>query len=247
MRTGNVACRGCGATIRVFEDEIGTEGTCPRCGVTNTVDAAAFAAGQEGAAPSRAPAEGAGGATAGTQGLRPDSPGQPADSPDAWSGGLELEEEHAPGRAQPPGANRRVVGAAQEPSRLPLRSARLTPRQELEEEGPGILAPLLWFLELFPGLVRPSVLVMSILMVPIAGFVSWLGFFLLTLGGLIAGFMIAGFGLVIYWTALSWIIYGYICLPSEALAEFEGAQWTVFLLLGFAPIVGGFLLMGMSG
>ncbi|MGD2173982.1 MAG: zinc ribbon domain-containing protein [Candidatus Brocadiaceae bacterium] len=118
---------------------------------------------------------------------------------------------------------------------------------EREEEGPGIPAPLYWFLNLFPGLVRPSVLVMSILAMGIAVPVGWLGMFLFLLGAVFSGVAVLGFALLMYGTGWVWLLYGYICLPSEALAEFDGTRWTVFMLLVLAPICVLFALAGAAG
>jgi len=63
----------------------------------------------------------------------------------------------------------------------------------------------------------------------------------------VSGLFIAGFGMVIYWSAVAWLIYGYVCLPSEALAEFDSRQWSVMLLLGLAPVALGLYWMGTHG
>jgi hypothetical protein len=111
----------------------------------------------------------------------------------------------------------------------------------------GALGALLRLLNLVPGLAQPKVLILTLLALPVAGAVTWLGFFIAALGGPIAGVMIGGFGLVIYWTAVSWVVYGWICLPSEALAEFNSAQWTVFAVLALAPIAVGLALFQAHG
>ncbi len=106
---------------------------------------------------------------------------------------------------------------------------------------------LYWFLDLFPGLMRPKVLILSILAVPVAAAVGVLGLFITGLGAVIAGMLIAGFALVIYSTAVAWMIYGDLAAPSEALADFDGKRWVAFLLLALAPIAIGLALIGGGG
>jgi len=79
-----------------------------------------------------------------------------------------------------------------------------------------------------------------------AGKVGWLGLFLTALGGMICGILIAGFAMVIYCTAVVWMIYGYLAMPAEALADFDAKRWVAFLLLGSAPVTIGLALMSLA-
>jgi hypothetical protein len=224
VRSGKVKCRSCGTAVTVFEDEIGTTGKCPKCGAPTMVAAEAFA-----------------------EELRPASKGSERTAGDAWAGDLELEiEEPAPSLEREVAVRQTKSQQAAPADFRARRAGRGRDRSEQEEEGPGMPLWLFWFLDLFPGLIRPLVLIMSLLMLPVAVVVCWLGFFILTLGAIFAGFATAGFGLIIYWSALAWIIYGYICLPSEALAEFDSRKWTAFLLLALAPVGLGLFLIGTS-
>ena len=118
---------------------------------------------------------------------------------------------------------------------------------EPEPEVPAGLAPVLWLLELFPGLVRPKVLVMALAALPVAAGLLWLALLLVGYGGIFAGMAIGGFAVVVYWTAVAWLLYGEICMPAEALAEFDGTKWMVFLLAAFAPMSAFFYHIGRSG
>ncbi len=121
------------------------------------------------------------------------------------------------------------------------------PQVEYEEEelrGPVLV--LYWFLDLFPGFMRPRVLVLSMLLLPIAVAIGYLGLFLTALGGMIAGILIAGFAMVIWCTAVAWMIYGYLAMPAEALADFDAKRWVAFLLLGSAPVTIGLALMSLG-
>jgi len=116
-----------------------------------------------------------------------------------------------------------------------------------EPEVPPGLVPLLWLLELFPGLASPKVLILSILALPVAAGVLQLALLLIGFGAIVTGIFIAGFAMVIYWTAVAWLLYGNICMPAEAMAEFDSTKWMVFLLAAFAPMSLFFLWLGLTG
>jgi hypothetical protein len=105
-----------------------------------------------------------------------------------------------------------------------------------EEESPPIPRPLLWLLELFPGLIRPRVLLMSIVTLVLAAFVMGLATMVFMMGAVFSGFFIGAAAVVMYWSAMAWLLYGYVCMPAEALAEFDSTRWLVFVILTVAPI-----------
>ncbi|MFP4026467.1 MAG: zinc-ribbon domain-containing protein [Candidatus Brocadiia bacterium] len=99
---------------------------------------------------------------------------------------------------------------------------------------------LIYFFELFPGLARPTVILAAAATFVLAAVAISLGFFLLTLHVIFASFAIGAGGVMLYWTALSWLLYGYICLPVEAMSEFEGKHWTVLFLASILPVTAFF-------
>jgi hypothetical protein len=105
-----------------------------------------------------------------------------------------------------------------------------------EPQQPFLLRALMWLLALFPGLVRPKVVVLFILAIPIAAGLAGLGLSLLMLGLVFTGPAIAAFGLLTYWTAWAWVFFGDVCMPADALAEFGTAQWLLMLLVTALPI-----------
>lgn len=105
-----------------------------------------------------------------------------------------------------------------------------------EEEGFGLLGPLLWFLNIFPGLARPLVLIVSVLAIALSTVVAGVGVWVTLLGAVISGVFILGFALLMWGTGWVWLLYGYLCFPSEALADLEGYKWTIWILLVLAPI-----------
>ncbi len=115
-----------------------------------------------------------------------------------------------------------------------------------EERGPGLLDALFWFLNILPGLMRPSVIIVSLLVMALSVPVGYLGVILFLMGGVIAAVMVLGFALMMWGTGWLWLLYGYLCLPSEALADLEGYKWTIWILLVLAPITLLFAL-GVGG
>ncbi len=123
----------------------------------------------------------------------------------------------------------------------PLAAAR---RAREEQKRPFfLLRVLLWFLNLCPGLVRPKVVILFALAMPIAAGLGYLGVFLLMLGAVFSGGAVAAFGLVVYWTAWTWVLFGDTCFPSEALAEFDSIRWLLMVLLTVTPIAAAALAL----
>jgi hypothetical protein len=112
------------------------------------------------------------------------------------------------------------------------------------EEPTGAMAYLIGFLNIFPGLIHPAVVVMSIVATVVGAAVCYLAVVLFMFGGWIAAFAIGGAGVVCYWTAIVWMQCGYLCAPTEGLADFDSLQWTIFVVLGFAPLAAFFALTG---
>ena len=128
---------------------------------------------------------------------------------------------------------------ARPPTPLPV-----APSEPEEPEIPAGLAPVLWLLEMFPGLVSPKVLVMSIAALPLAAGLLWLALLLVGFGAILPGMAIGAFALVVYWTAVAWLLHGELCMPADAVAEFDGTKWMVFLLIAFAPMSAFFWYLG---
>ena len=121
-------------------------------------------------------------------------------------------------------------------SDLPLSDVEEAEFEEDEEKLPTGTIVLYWFLDTFPGLLRPVVIIMSVLALALAGAGLWLTLFLFTMGAMISAFGIGAGAVIIYWTAWSWLLYGRVCVPAEAMAEFDGRKWFVFVLATVVPI-----------
>jgi hypothetical protein len=115
-----------------------------------------------------------------------------------------------------------------------------------EDERFGIPRPVWWLMNMFPGVFAPTVLIMSIVAVVVAGMLTWLALFMLVLGAAFAGFAIGAAGMICYWAAIAWLMYGALAAPSEVLSEFDSTKWTVFILLAMLPVVGTAIIIGRS-
>ena len=110
------------------------------------------------------------------------------------------------------------------------------------ERGAAPLRRSLQFVgEWLPGLFVPRVLVLSVLAVAAGFAVVWLGLLLLSLGTLIGASLVGGIGVIFYGQGCAWLISGDLSLLPQALSDFDGARWALFLgllLTPFAIVVG---------
>jgi len=95
---------------------------------------------------------------------------------------------------------------------------------------------LIWFFELFPGLVHPLVVVLSLVSIVLAAVVALLAVNLFAMGVPLASMFIGGFAVILYWAGFCWLMYGEIALPVDAMAEFSGKHWMTLILLTLAPV-----------
>jgi hypothetical protein len=102
------------------------------------------------------------------------------------------------------------------------------------------------FCECFPGLFSPLVVAMSLLLVVVGVALIVMAGALFAMGGMFAAFMVGALGVMAYWTACVWVIAGYLCMPSEGLADIQGVQWWAFFLVGFGPFLAALALMGST-
>ena len=96
--------------------------------------------------------------------------------------------------------------------------------------------------QMFPGLIRPGLLITSVLMaalgltISVFGLIVFFGFGLM-LTPVLIGVMITGVGVVAYAQAVAWLIMGEFMLLVECLSEFDSKQWNLFFILLALPIV----------
>ena len=135
-------CPGCGATISVYEDEIGRSGKCPGCGAMIAVPADALAG---------APSEARAGAPVRAALVRPAAPPRP---------GARQEQPRAPAQArrdEPPAAVAPLGPSeqAQDPAPMPAPRPR-QPEVALQSNGRAVTASAPWQYDVWQGLAAEA-------------------------------------------------------------------------------------------
>jgi hypothetical protein len=124
-------------------------------------------------------------------------------------------------------------------------ACRLARRSENVDSGPGAgQVVFVWFMELFPGLASVKAIICSLLAFALSGVGFALAFWLFAFGAALTGFAAGGGAMILYWSAWSWILYGDVCSPVEALAELQSRQWFVLMLVTVVPM--GLAIWGMK-
>lgn len=95
---------------------------------------------------------------------------------------------------------------------------------------------LLRVLDLVPGLVRTRTLIAMAGMMALAAGLGVLALAFLQYNALPATLLIGMLAMLCYCTAVIWMLYGYVCLPSEAIIEFDAARWLLLIALTVVPI-----------
>lgn len=114
---------------------------------------------------------------------------------------------------------------------------RLTPRDSGTDSGPGpALIAFLWFMDIFPGLASLKVIISSLLAFAISGVGFALGMWLFTFGAVLTAFGTGGGAMILYWAAWSWVLYGDVAPPTEALAELQSRHWMVLMFVTVLPM-----------
>jgi len=125
------------------------------------------------------------------------------------------------------------------------RPPRPTRGYQGSDAAPGVgMTVLIWVLDLLPGLVSAKVIIASIIGLLVSAVCLGVTILLLGLGAWITMFITGGAAVMVYWTALSWLLYGHVCSPVEALAEFQGKHWTFLILMTCTPIGIFLFIMG---
>jgi len=117
---------------------------------------------------------------------------------------------------------------------------RLAPVEDeapAEEERSLLVRLLLFVGGLAPGLFRPRVLVLSIVVAVVGLAIMGFGVSILGVGAVIAAVAIMAAGLVVYAQAIAWVLAGGFCLLSEAMVDFDANQWTTFFVIVLLPML----------
>ena len=118
---------------------------------------------------------------------------------------------------------------------------------EEDEAPPSLPLRVLTFVgEWLPGLLRPHVVALSIVVGLIGLGVLAFGLALLALGALITCFMAGAIGVIIYAQAAVWLLDGELTWLVEALTNLDGPRWALFFALLVLPFVSVFLLVHVA-
>jgi len=90
-----------------------------------------------------------------------------------------------------------------------------------------------------PGLLRPVVIVCSIITCLIGLAIVGFAIRILGFGVVLSSVSIGAAGLIVYAHGISWILAGEFGFLSSTLVELDGKQWLTFFALLLAPIFGG--------
>ncbi len=94
-----------------------------------------------------------------------------------------------------------------------------------------------------PGLLRPSVMIGSLLLCVIGFGLVVLCFVVLAMGAALSAFPIGALGVIAYGQAVAWMMAGDFRLLHDALLDFESRHWTFFFAALFLPFAAGITAM----
>jgi len=116
-----------------------------------------------------------------------------------------------------------------------------------EPELPRHLKVLSFILNWMPGLVRPVLIVCSIVTCLIGLAIVGFAMGLLGFGVVLSSVSIGAAGLIVYAHGISWILAGEFGFLSGTLVELDSKQWLTFFALLLAPIFAGLLYLKYAG
>lgn len=120
-----------------------------------------------------------------------------------------------------------------------LKRKRKPPLRPTRKAGQGGGA-LYVLLDLLPGLMRLRVIVSTAVVMAAAGALGYVAVRVLqsdlVLRTLLAGLVTGLLALMCYCTALTWLLYGYVVVPTEAVVAFDGRKWLALIALTVVPI-----------
>ena len=103
--------------------------------------------------------------------------------------------------------------------------------------------PLAYIPAMFPGLKKPAVLVVSLLLAMTGVAVLGMGLGLSLFGAIFAGMIVSGVGVLAFAQAVAQMIVGEVKLLPELLMDFESVRWTCFFVLMIGVFFGLYGLM----
>ncbi len=96
-----------------------------------------------------------------------------------------------------------------------------------------------------PGLFRASTLIGAVICAVLAVLVAGLGLAMIGMGVFLTGIFILAAAMMVYLQGLAFLCTGHFCLLRSAYEEMTGSTWSLFLILGFLPLIAVLIVMGM--
>jgi len=109
------------------------------------------------------------------------------------------------------------------------------PRRSDRADGRGGFASAL--LDLFPGFTSGRTTVWAGVMLLVAIVVALHGYGYMRQHVAPAAIVAGIVALAFYCTGLLWLLYGYVCVPLEAVVSFDGKRWLALIGLALLPVV----------
>ena len=100
--------------------------------------------------------------------------------------------------------------------------------------------------DLMPGLFRPVLLIVALLVGCVGLGIMVFGWIIFTMGAIFPAVAIMAAGLVVYAQAIGWVLTGSFALLTECLTDLEGNQWLLFFIVFFAPFVLVFIALNIG-
>ena len=129
-------------------------------------------------------------------------------------------------------------------ARTGRRLATATGIEEPEEPPPALPIRAVMFVgEWMPGLLRPLVLILSILVGIVGLGILVFGLALFAMGAMLTAFAAGALGVIVYAQGIAWLLDGEFTWLTDALTELDGYRWGLFFVLLVLPFVSLFLLV----
>lgn len=97
--------------------------------------------------------------------------------------------------------------------------------------------------EWMPGVLRPLVLVTSLVVAIVGLGILAFGLALFAVGAMITSFAAGAAGVIVYAQGIVWLLDGEFTWLTDALVELDGYRWVLFLVLLILPFASLFLLV----
>ena len=97
-----------------------------------------------------------------------------------------------------------------------------------------------------PGVFSLKVIVCSVFCFVLALGCLWGALFFAMFGAVFVTVAVGALALVLYGTAVAWMLSGHIGLLTDNLLDLDGRRWTLFVILVFGPVVGICALMSLQ-